>query len=55
MVIKFFKNLTKQNQVEELSDPIPVRLPQNLLAEVTSQAEEIGGSRYRSKHMEHRY
>ncbi len=51
MVIKFFKNLTKQNQVEELSDPIPVRLPQNLLAEVTSQAEEIGGSRYRSKHI----
>jgi len=51
MVIKFFKNLTKINQVEELSDPIPVRLPQNLLAEVTSQAEEIGGSRYRSKHI----
>lgn len=41
----------KQKEEDELSQPIPVRVPQKLLTQIEAQAEEIGGSRYRSKHL----
>lgn len=51
-IIRFFKPLlSNNNSISELSDPIPVRLPSLLLEEINSQSEQIGGTRYRSKHL----
>ena len=52
LALKVFRPLIGQaRKNDDLSDPIPVRLPKLLLAEIEAQAESIGGSRYRSKHL----
>lgn len=49
-IVKFFKS-SRVTEATELSDPITLRLPMRLLEEVTNQSREIGGERYRSKHL----
>lgn len=52
LALNFFRPLIGQTRMEdELSDPIPIRIPKLLLEEITAQSESIGGSRYRSKHL----
>lgn len=50
-IVNFYRNGQNNNTNQELSDPIPVRLPAYLIEEVTKQSKEIGGDRYRSRHL----
>lgn len=50
-IVRFYRNEQKNDSNYDLSDPLTVRLPINLLEEVTNQSKAIGGDRYRSKHL----
>ncbi|MDI1224259.1 MULTISPECIES: hypothetical protein [Acinetobacter] len=50
-IVRFYRNEQKNESSYDLSDPLTVRLPLNLLGEVTNQSKAIGGDRYRSKHL----
>ena len=50
-IVRFYRNEQKNDSNYGLSEPLTVRLPLNLLEEVTNQSKAIGGDRYRSKHL----
>lgn len=50
-LFKFFTGMNPLKTAEVLADPISLRLPKSLLEQIENQADEIGGARYRSKHL----